>query len=252
MESGKSSSSLSSSLLETSGDRNYILSVNFNIHEYFFSFLNWLTIAPSIWFFDDKFLSRFFSSSTISQIPDNRAVIKEKKVKAVETPTVRKVVHVMIGCLIAYLSVPIVINLASSKQVMNRSFDPLRIVNTYGAFGSVTKERTEVIIEATNAAPGDGEAVWREYEFKCKPGRVSRRPCIISPYHYRLDWLMWFAAFQNYQQNPWLLHLMGKMLENDPVVDSLLHHNPFRGGRPPTRIRARLYKVNIGKKFDKF
>lgn len=35
-----------------------------------------------------------------------------------------------------------------------------------------------------------------EYEFNCKPGKVDRRPCIISPYHYRLDWLMWFAAFQ--------------------------------------------------------
>ena len=27
-------------------------------------------------------------------------------------------------------------------------------------------------------------------------GDVKRRPCLISPYHYRLDWLMWFAAFQ--------------------------------------------------------
>jgi hypothetical protein len=26
-----------------------------------------------------------------------------------------------------------------------------------------------------------------------------RRPCWISPYHLRIDWLMWFAAFQNYQ-----------------------------------------------------
>ena len=37
---------------------------------------------------------------------------------------------------------------------------------------------------------------WMEYEFNCKHGKVDRRPCIISPYHYRLDWLMWFAAFQ--------------------------------------------------------
>ena len=38
---------------------------------------------------------------------------------------------------------------------------------------------------------------WLEYEFNCKPGRVDRLPCLISPYHYRLDWLMWFAAFQD-------------------------------------------------------
>ena len=64
---------------------------------------------------------------------------------------------------------------------------------------SVTKERTEVVFEGTyNATLGQtGElAQWHEIEFKCKPGSVSRRPCVISPYHYRLDWLMWFAAFQ--------------------------------------------------------
>lgn len=40
------------------------------------------------------------------------------------------------------------------------------------------------------------DAVWEDYEFKCKPGNPWRQPCLISPYHYRLDWLMWFAAFQ--------------------------------------------------------
>jgi hypothetical protein len=39
---------------------------------------------------------------------------------------------------------------------------------------------------------------WQEYEFKCKPGDVKRTPCIITPYHYRLDWLAWFAGFQPY------------------------------------------------------
>ena len=63
----------------------------------------------------------------------------------------------------------------------------------------MTKERTEVVFEGTlDSMPGQrGElAQWKEIEFKCKPGSVDRRPCVISPYHYRLDWLMWFAAFQ--------------------------------------------------------
>ena len=33
---------------------------------------------------------------------------------------------------------------------------------------------------------------------------------------------------------------MGKMLENDPIVDSLLAENPFRGKPPPKHVRARL------------
>ena len=68
-------------------------------------------------------------------------------------------------------------------------------------FFSVTKERTEIIIEGTHDInPGQsGElAKWEELEFNCKPGNITRRPCVISPYHYRLDWLMWFAAFQVY------------------------------------------------------
>ena len=108
----------------------------------------------------------------------------------------------------------------------------------------MTKERTEVVLEATaSQSPEESGAVWREYEFKCKPGNLTAPPCLISPYHYRLDWLMWFAAFQSYQQNPWLLHLMGKMLENDPVVDSLLAYNPFKDKQPPRLIRAKHYKV---------
>lgn len=62
---------------------------------------------------------------------------------------------------------------------------------------SITKERTEVIYQGTASSdPKDPEAVWEEYQFLCKPGDVYRRPCLVSPYHYRLDWLMWFAAFQ--------------------------------------------------------
>ena len=44
--------------------------------------------------------------------------------------------------------------------------------------------------------PDEDGGIWEEYQFKCKPGDPKRRPCVISPYHYRLDWLMWFAAFQ--------------------------------------------------------
>ena len=40
---------------------------------------------------------------------------------------------------------------------------------------------------------------------------------------------------------------MGKMLENDPIVDSLVEHNPFRGKKPPSIIRARHYKYTFTK-----
>lgn len=82
----------------------------------------------------------------------------------------------------------------------------------------MTKERTEIIFQATSDIdPASKSAVWLDYEFKCKPGNLSRAPCLISPYHYRLDWLMWFAAFQSYQHNPWLIHLAGNAIQHYPA-----------------------------------
>ena len=72
-------------------------------------------------------------------------------------------------------------NLFSRRQLMNASFEPLHLVNTYGAFGAVTRERLEVVIKGTDAEFADVTAQWREYEFKGKPGDVNRPPCIVSP-----------------------------------------------------------------------
>lgn len=88
--------------------------------------------------------------------------------------------------MVAFLSIPVIYNLVSSSQAMNTSFEPFRLVNTYGAFGSVTKERYEVIFKGAKIHSDKLEPVWLEYEFKCKPGNVKRTPCVISPYHYRL------------------------------------------------------------------
>lgn len=66
---------------------------------------------------------------------------------------------------VACLSSPVVRNMASQKQTMNRTFEPFRIVNTYGAFGSVSKFRPEIVIKAALALEGENTA-WREYEVR--------------------------------------------------------------------------------------
>jgi hypothetical protein len=101
--------------------------------------------------------------------------------------SIRVVVNSCLFFLVFYLSIPVVKNLISSRQAMNTSFEPFRIVNTYGAFGSITKQRNEVIFKGTHSDPKvDPNPKWLEYEFKCKPGDMYRAPCFISPYHYRL------------------------------------------------------------------
>ena len=39
--------------------------------------------------------------------------------------------------------------------MMNTSFDPLKLVNTYGAFGSITRNRDEVIIQVNTLSSPD-------------------------------------------------------------------------------------------------
>ncbi len=189
------------------------------------AFLNWLTILPALACIDDRFYACLFSKKV--------NILKQQTFKIYNV--LRRSIDMFLLCLVVYLSYPVLMNLISPTQAMNTSFEPFRIVNTYGAFGSVTKIRHEIIIKGTYSKdPVKNNPEWFEYEFKCKPGSVDRMPCVISPYHYRLDWLMWFAPFQNYQQHPWLISLCAKFLLNDvEFTDQMIAANPFRGKRPP-------------------
>src|SRR5690606_5477385 len=127
------------------------------------------------------------------------------------------------------LSVRPALNLASRHQRMNASFEPWRLVNAYGAFGSVTRRRHEVVLEGTLATrPGTDD--WREYEFRGKPGDVRRRPPQVAPYHLRLDWQMWFLGLG--AGGRWFDVLLLRLLEADRATLRLLRTDPFDGERP--------------------
>ncbi len=135
-------------------------------------------------------------------------------------------------------------NLIGPRQRMNYSFNRLHLVNTYGAFGSVTRERYEVVLEGTGARELSEASVWREYEFRGKPGDPRRRPRQFAPYHLRLDWLMWFAALSPGYAEGWLEALVEKLLRGDRSVLRLLRHNPFWDA-PPAWIRGRFYRYRF-------
>ena len=132
-------------------------------------------------------------------------------------------------------------NMLSPNQMMNASFDPLRLVNTYGAFGTVSRERYEVVVEGTADPDGGPGATWLEYEFKGKPGNPRRMPRQVAPYHLRLDWLMWFLPLSRLYGEGWFMPFLTALLRGDPAVRRLLARDPFEG-RPPKLVRARLYR----------
>jgi len=146
--------------------------------------------------------------------------------------------------LVVFLSYRPARNLLSRRQLMNYSFDPFHIVGTYGAFGSVTKERDEVIVSGTSDVALTPQTTWLEYEFEGKPGDVRYRPRQFAPYHLRLDWLMWFAAMSSPMYHEWFVPFITKLLEADRPVLGLLRRDPFRGERPRF-VRAQLYRYRF-------
>ena len=201
------------------------------------SFLNWLTMVPAVMCLDDGFVGQWFSPSMRTRAMGAAWTY--------QTTAGRQLLNWSFLGLVAWLSVPVVKNLLSKNQVMNASFDPLRLINTYGAFGTVNEEREEFII---SAAP-DFDGPWKEYEFKVKPGCVTGRPRWISPYHYRLDWQMWIAsACRSLDKSPWLFSLLSKLLEKNETTLKLLADDPWKGyAEKPKYIRVDRYRYRFHK-----
>jgi membrane protein implicated in regulation of membrane protease activity len=189
----------------------------------------------------------------LSAVPDSffRALLPGLGATATGTPpTWFAVVVVALTAVVAVLSYWPVVNLLARRQLMNYAFNRLHLVGTYGAFGSVTRERYEIVVEGTSAAAPTPDADWREYEFKGKPGDPRRRPRQIAPYHLRLDWLMWFAALSPRYAEPWFSRLIERFLSGDALTLKLIGQNPFADG-PPVWIRARYYHYRFATRSER-
>lgn len=194
-----------------------------------FSWLNAVTIALALPTLGDGILRRL----PLSQ-PDS-----------VADPAVwHTALVISLAAVVGLLSYRPVRNLISARQVMNTSFDPFRLVNTYGAFGSITRQRREVVIEGTADAVVAPATEWLEYEFRGKPGDPRRRPKQFAPYHLRLDWLMWFVALSPTYGQSWFTPFLERLLRNDLDTTKLLRRNPFPDV-PPTFVRARLFEYRF-------
>ncbi len=189
-----------------------------------YAWLNWVTILAIVAAVADPFPA---TSAAFRPAPDwfNVAV-------AVLTVT------------IAILSWWPIRNMASRRQAMNASFNPFRLVNTYGAFGSVSRERIELVIEGSDASLPGPDAVWREYGFKGKPDDPSRLPPQVAPYHLRLDWLLWFIPLSPRYGGDWFVRFLARLLEGDGPTLRLIRRNPFPD-TPPMLVRARFFRYRF-------
>jgi hypothetical protein len=202
-----------------------------------YAWLNWLTVVLGFSAFSDDVLALILPVPVSALAP--RPATFDWLLYAVGTATV-------------LLSIRPVLNLLSKDQSMNQSYNPLHLVGSYGAFGSVTRVRHEVVVEGTLDTSPDA-AEWREYEFKAKPGDPKRRPPQWAPYHLRLDWLMWFLPLRvmitpsrllSRGQPLWFTRFVQTLLRNDESMLALLRRNPFPN-EPPRFVRASFYAYEL-------
>ena len=194
-----------------------------------FSWLNWVTIVCAVAALDNAALS--------SLLPIHSAVLTAQ-------PGWFQVVLLALTLFILVLSYAPARNLLSRRQLMNFSFNPFHLVNAYGAFGSITRVRYEIVVEGTAALALGPATDWKEYEFKGKPTALRRLPPQVAPYHLRLDWLMWFAAMSSPGEHTWFIPLLIKLLQNDRPTLKLIKRNPF-AEKAPAYVRARLYRYRF-------
>src|SRR6202012_2633489 len=158
-----------------------------------------------------------------------------------EAPRLFAVLVIVFAALTLTLTYWPVRNMISRRQRMNMSFNPFHLVNTYGAFGSIGRTRRGLVMQGTDEQKITERKVWKENEFKGKPGAVRRLPRQWAPYPLRLDWLMWFAPISPQYAYSWLQPFMLRLLQNDAATLRLLGGNPFPGD-PPRYVRAQLYR----------
>ncbi|WP_049921836.1 lipase maturation factor family protein [Halopiger djelfimassiliensis] len=198
-----------------------------------FAWLNALTIVLAVATFNDGIVT---------------AVVPVSTPATAATPLYLEGAAILVALVVLAMSIRPVENMLSESQTMNTAFDPLHLVNTYGAFGSVTRDRHEIVVQGTTADEITPETEWKPYRFKGKPTDPGRRPPQIAPYHLRLDWQLWFAAMTpTPRYHPWFLRLLTKLLEGDDRTLALLAEDPFadsnvKGADAPTYVRAIRYR----------
>ncbi len=211
-----------------------------------YCFFNLLTIALCLFLLDDGQLNRW--------VP--HALRQKSAVSASQSCNKRW------GSQAAYAAVALFLFISSSTLfwlTLNRSAQPplsLRqlaglgrqfyLVGNYGLFAVMTTVRNEIIVEGSH----DGKN-WQAYEFKWKPGDITRAPAFVAPHQPRLDWQMWFAALRSFSTAPWIQNFLYRLLKGEQEVLALLQYNPF-ADQPPRFIRAQLYRYDFSEFAERY
>jgi predicted DCC family thiol-disulfide oxidoreductase YuxK len=206
---------------------------------------NWFNLQSMLLcllLFDDATLQKILPRHLIRLLPVRAGNVAPRKAVSV---MVAALSFLIVFCGLVQMDVRFGGSPPAVAQAVDRVIEPLHIVSGYGLFAVMTTERDEIVIEGSY----DG-AEWSEYEFRYKPGDVSRRPPWNIPHQPRLDWQMWFAALEDPRRLRWFPRFLQAVLENKPAVMALMERNPFPD-KPPVYVRAQFYKYSYSSSEEK-
>jgi len=193
-----------------------------------YAFFNLLTASLCVLLVDDG------AFGARAGVQNRRASVIRRRLTAAFA-----IVTVPVALLMFLSSAGIFLPLAAFVEPIAQFVAPFRSVNSYGLFAAMTTTRDEIVVEGSS----DGNT-WKAYEFKYKPGDVTRRPPWVAPHQPRLDWQMWFASLVPFEEGGWFHLFCLRLLDGSPDVLALLASNPF-ADRPPQYIRAVLYRYHF-------
>lgn len=165
-----------------------------------YAWINFIGALPCLSMIDDAAFAWICPASTVQRA---REAVVGANVD--DAPFFRRVPIRSYRALRGCVSVLLVMVMAyKSKDPIRELFGPAPWINTYdewflmnsqGVFGFINQHRVQIVLQYTHAAqPASPWAEWSSLDFKCIPGNVTRRPCFMSPYHYRLDWETWIRV----------------------------------------------------------
>jgi lipase maturation factor 1 len=204
-----------------------------------YNFFNLLTIILAVMLLDDKVWPQFL----------------KRRIRGTDWPVLASSTRWRSFVLVPFAGLAILLGISQVKEAIvpaqhresSLAYDlhiaQFFFVNEYGLFRQMTETRPEIIIEGAMFGTD-----WKPYEFKWKPGDLSRPPGFNTPHQPRLDWQMWFEALRLERDprliSPWFQSFLMRLLKGEPKVLELLAANPFPEA-PPNFIRIQLYQYRF-------
>ncbi|MCH8226653.1 MAG: lipase maturation factor family protein, partial [Chloroflexi bacterium] len=139
-----------------------------------FNFFNLLVLGLCLFLLDDAAVRRWLPGRITGLF--RLTQIRERRLP------LRNGVLALLAAFVLYMGVFQMVrtftgSVPDPAATLMRWVQPFRVVNSYGLFANMTTSRSEIRIQGSN----DGET-WSDYEFKYKPGDLSRMPRWAQPH----------------------------------------------------------------------